>query len=337
MNEHKPIWTRPPKNVTEEEYHEFYKAFSRDSSKPMTYLHFRAEGDVDFRSILYVPEKAPPNLLQSTEAHIKSIKLFVRRVFITDELLDFIPKYLGFLKGLVDSDDLPLNVSRETLQQHRLLKLIRKKVIHKALEMIKLLSKDEEKYEKFLKEFGTNLKLGVIEDTRNRKKLLKLLRFHSSHSDKLTTMEDYVKRMKKNQPQIYFLTGGSLDEIKKSPFVELAVARGYEVLYLDEPIDEYMVQGLPEYERKPFQNVAKDGLKFGDEDEKSKEKAEELTTKFKPLAEYLQSALDKFIEKVVVSTRLTTSPCAIIASQFGWSGRQGILIFCCVVKMMCVY
>lgn len=164
MNPSKPIWTRDPKNVTEAEYTEFYQNFGKDEKAPMTYTHFRAEGDIDFKAILFVPSKAPANMLQSTDLHIKAIKLFVKRVFITDELLDFLPKYLAFLKGLVDSDDLPLNVSRETLQKHRLLKSIKKKVISKALELIRKLSADETKYEEFLKEYGTSLKLGAIED-----------------------------------------------------------------------------------------------------------------------------------------------------------------------------
>jgi heat shock protein beta len=322
MNPNKPLWTRPISNITDQEYKDFYKSFSRDSSDPMAHIHFQAEGDVEFRSLLYIPSKAPPNHLNTADAHIRSIKLFVRRVFITDELLDFIPKYLGFLKGLVDSDDLPLNVSRETLQQHRLLKMMRRKVVTKALEMIAKLAEDETKYEEFLKEFSTNMKLGVIEDSKNRKKLIKLLRFRTSFSEKRTSLDDYLKRMKKGQSQIYLLTGPSLEEIKKSPFVELVIARGYEVLYLDEPIDEYVLQNVHEYEKKSFQNVAKEGLKFGDESEKTKEKVEELTKKFKPLTDYLTNSLNKFVEKVEISTRLTSSPSAIVASQFGWSGNM---------------
>eukprot|EP00158_Paraphelidium_tribonemae_P009981 Partr_v1_DN29021_c0_g1_i2_m58796 putative Heat shock protein len=322
MNAYKPIWTRDPKNISEKEYVEFYKSFAKDDKSPLSHIHFKAEGDVEFRSILYIPEKAAPNALQSADAQLKAIKLFVKRVFITDELIDFIPKWLSFMKGLVDSDDLPLNVSRENLQQHRLLKLIQRKVIRKGIELIKNISEDEDKYKTFLKEFGTYLKLGVIEDAKNKKKLLKLLRFHSSNSDSMVGLEDYRERMKKGQQQVFFLTGSSLVEIKKSPFVEKITARGYEVLYLDEPIDEYLIQSVHDYERLPFQNVAKEGLKFGDESEESKELEEELNAKFKPLAEYLTGVLSKNVEKVVISSRLTTSPCAIVASQYGWSGNM---------------
>lgn len=217
---------------------------------------------------------------------------------------------------------MPLNVSRETLQQHRLLKMIRRKVIRKALDLIKSLSEDEEKYEEFLKQYSTNLKLGVIEDVKNRKKLMKLLRFHSSHEDKRTSLEDYVSRMKKKQRQIYFLTGNTLEEIKKSPFVELVIARGFEVLYMDEPIDEYVLQSVRDFDRKGFQNVAKDGLKFGDESVEVKKKREELNEKFRPLADYLSAILSKWVGKVDISNRLTTSPCAIVAAQAGWSGNM---------------
>ncbi|KAI3648397.1 hypothetical protein MP228_006251 [Amoeboaphelidium protococcarum] len=326
MNPSKPIWTRDPKNVTEKEYQEFYRQFGKDTQDPMSYIHFNAEGDVDFKSLLFIPSKAPSNMLQIPDLHIKAIKLFVKRVFITDELLDFLPKYLGFLKGLVDSDDLPLNVSRETLQKHRTLKAIRRKIVRKALDMIRKLSMDDEKYEQFLKEYGTNLKLGAIEDSQNKKVLTRLLRFHSSKTSssdkKRTSLESYVKRMKKGQEQIFFLTGPSLEEIKRSPFVERIIARGYEVLYLDEPIDEYLVQSIPDFEKKRFQNVAKDGLKFGDESDESQDKLDALNTEYKPLTEYFKTVLGSQIDKVSVSNRLTKSPCAIVASQYGWSGNM---------------
>jgi len=284
-------------------------------------MHFKAEGEVDFKSILFIPSTAPPMLLQNPDNHIKAIKLYVRRVFITDELLDFIPKYLGFLKGIVDSDDLPLNVSRETLQQHRLLRLIKRKVVHKALEMIKKLSEDSGKYEKFLKQYGTSLKIGALEDEKNRKKLLHLLRFSSSFKSKKTSLEDYVSRMKEGQEQIYFVTGGSMYEIKNSPFVERVLARGYEVIYADEPIDEYLFQHARQFKGFDFQNVAKEGLKLG-EDDLTQEQLAALEEKFQPLTAYFQKVLTDRIEKVNISTRLTTSACALVAAKHGWTGNM---------------
>jgi len=326
MNQNKPIWTRSPKSVTSTEYIEFFKAFTKDTTEPLTYIHFRAEGEVDFRSILYIPGKAPPNHLNKVEEVLRNIKLFVRRVFITDELVEFLPRWLNFIKGLIDSDDLPLNVSRETLQQHAMLKIIKKKIIHKSIEMIKNLSKNETQYGTFLKEFGANLKLGIIEDVGNRKKLSKLLKFPSSYTKKNghgpTFLEDYVKRMKKGQEQIYFLTGESISAIEKSPFVETLISRGYEVLYLAEPIDEYLVSAFTDFNGKKFQNVAKAGLKFGDEDDETLEEEKKLNEEFKPLATLLSKKLSDSIEKVVVSNRLTTSPCAIVAQEYGWSGNM---------------
>lgn len=231
MNENKPIWIRSPKKVTETEYKEFYRAFTKETKDPMNWIHFKAEGEVDFRSILYIPSKSPSGFLTKSEEITRNIKLFVRRVFITDELADFLPRYLGFLRGLVDSDDLPLNVSRETLQQSAILRLIKKKIIGKAMEMFKKMSENEEEWDKFIREYGIALKLGITEDNANRKKLSKLVRFRSSFSDtKLTSLDDYVKRMKKNQPQIYVCTGNDINEIKRSPFLEKLLGRGYEVL-----------------------------------------------------------------------------------------------------------
>ncbi|KAJ3217025.1 hypothetical protein HK099_005618, partial [Clydaea vesicula] len=328
MNENKPIWNRPAKEITEQEYKEFYQIFAKDTTDPASWIHFKAEGEVDFRGLLFIPAKAPPNFLQKADDVAKNIKLFVRKVFITDELLDFLPRYLSFLKGLIDSDDLPLNVSRETLQHSAMLKLIKKKVIGKAMEMLKKLSKDDDKWESFIKEYGTALKLGIIEDTSNRKKLSKLIRFHTSHVEengesKMTSLDDYVSRMKKGQPQIYVCTGADLDEIKRSPFTEKLLGRGYEVLYLPDAIDEYVVQSLNEYDGKKLQSIAKAGLKYGDEEStESKNTKEAQAEQFKPLTEFLQTTLSAYVDKVTISNLLTKSPCAIIASEHGITGTM---------------
>uniref|UniRef100_A0A672I1I9 Endoplasmin n=1 Tax=Salarias fasciatus TaxID=181472 RepID=A0A672I1I9_SALFA len=323
MNDIKPIWQRPAKEVEEDEYKAFYKTFSKDSDDPLAHIHFTAEGEVTFKSILFVPTSAPRGLFDEYGSKKNDyIKLFVRRVFITDDFNDMMPKYLNFVKGVVDSDDLPLNVSRETLQQHKLLKVIRKKLVRKTLDMIKKIA--EEQYnEKFWKEFGTNIKLGVIEDHSNRTRLAKLLRFQTSNSQtELASLEQYVERMKEKQDKIYFMAGTSRKEAESSPFVERLLKKGYEVVYLTEPVDEYCIQALPEFDGKRFQNVAKEGVKF-DESEKAKEKREALEKEYEPLTTWLKDkALKDKIEKAVLSQRLTNSPCALVASQYGWSGNM---------------
>uniref|UniRef100_A0A4W4GU98 Endoplasmin n=1 Tax=Electrophorus electricus TaxID=8005 RepID=A0A4W4GU98_ELEEL len=323
MNDIKPIWQRPAKEVEEDEYKAFYKTFSRDSDEPMSHIHFTAEGEVTFKSILFIPATAPRGLFDEYGSKKNDfIKLFVRRVFITDDFHDMMPKYLNFIKGVVDSDDLPLNVSRETLQQHKLLKVIRKKLVRKTLDMIKKIA--EEQYnDKFWKEFGTNIKLGVIEDHSNRTRLAKLLRFQTSHSEtELASLEQYVERMKEKQDKIYFMAGTSRKEAESSPFVEALLKKGYEVVYLTEPVDEYCIQALPEFDGKRFQNVAKEGVKF-DESDKAKEKREALEKEFEPLTTWMKdTSLKDKIEKAVLSQRLTKSPCALVASQYGWSGNM---------------
>ncbi|XP_064785267.1 endoplasmin-like [Oncorhynchus masou masou] len=323
MNDIKPIWTRPAKEVEEDEYKAFYKTFSKDTDEPLSHIHFTAEGEVTFKSILFVPAAAPRGMFDEYGTKKNDfIKLFVRRVFITDDFNDMMPKYLNFVRGVVDSDDLPLNVSRETLQQHKLLKVIRKKLVRKTLDMIKKIA--EEQYnDKFWKEFGTNIKLGVIEDHSNRTRLAKLLRFQTSNSDTvLASLEQYVERMKDKQDKIYFMAGTSRKEAESSPFVESLLKKGYEVIYLTEPVDEYCVQALPEFDGKRFQNVAKEGIKF-DESDKAKESREALEKEYEPLTTWMKdNALKDKIEKAILSQRLTKSPCALVASQYGWSGNM---------------
>uniref|UniRef100_A0A8C6WVZ5 Heat shock protein 90, beta (grp94), member 1 n=1 Tax=Neogobius melanostomus TaxID=47308 RepID=A0A8C6WVZ5_9GOBI len=293
MNDIKPIWQRPAKE---------------DSDDPLGHIHFTAEGEVTFRSILFIPASAPRGLF---DEYGSKKMITSRRVFITDDFNDMMPKYLNFVKGVVDSDDLPLNVSRETLQQHKLLKVIRKKLVRKTLDMIKKIA--EEQYnEKFWKEFGTNIKLGVIEDHSNRTRLAKLLRFQTSNSET------------EKQDKIYFMAGTSRKEAESSPFVESLLKKGYEVIYLTEPVDEYCIQALPEFDGKRFQNVAKEGVKF-DESEKAKEKRETLDKEFEPLTTWLKDKAlkDKVDEQFSCSfSRLTDSPCALVASQYGWSGNM---------------
>lgn len=320
INSAKPIWQRKMNEITDDEYNEFYKTVTRDRQDPLARTHFTAEGELTFKSLLFVPSKQPSDSFNRYGQTTDNIKLYVRRVFITDDFKDMLPNYLSFLRGVVDSDDLPLNVSRENLQQHKLLKVIKKKLIRKALEMFRKIP--ELDYPVFWKEYSTNIKLGVIEDAANRSRLAKLLRFPSSldsSPDKLVSLAEYVMRMKDKQKAIFYIAGQGLDEVKNSPFVERLLKKGYEILYLTEPVDEYAISSLTEFEGKKFQNVAKEGLTL---DEDVAEKAA-LEKEFEPLMKWLQeSALKTKISKAQISERLVDTPMALVASQFGWTGNM---------------
>ncbi|XP_064487008.1 endoplasmin-like isoform X1 [Ornithodoros turicata] len=320
INSAKPLWTRKPADIKEEEYEEFYKAITKDTNPPLTKTHFVAEGELTFKSLLYVPSVQPSESFNRYGGKVDHIRLYVRRVFITEDFQDMMPSYLNFIRGVVDSDDLPLNVSREMLQQHKLLKVIKKKLVRKALDMLKKLPADE--YKRFWKEYSTNIKLGIIEDTSNRTRLAKLVRFHSSAVKGLVSLSDYVSRMKDKQEHIYYIAGSSLDEVKRSPFVERLLKKGYEILYLTEPVDEYSISSLTEFEGKKFQNVAKEGLKL-EESQQAKDAKDRLNEMFEPLTKWLEEdAFKGRILKAMVSERLSTSPCALVANQFGWTGNM---------------
>lgn len=322
MNDSKPIWTRKPTEVTQDEYNDFYKSLTKDTAEPLTQTHFIAEGEVTFKSLLFVPKVQPSESFNKYGSKSDNIKLYVRRVFITDEFNDMMPNYLNFIRGVVDSDDLPLNVSRETLQQHKLIKVIKKKLVRKALDLLKKLEGEE--YEKFWKEYSTNIKLGVMEDPGNRARLAKLLRFQSSHGKegKLTSLSDYSTRMKPKQEWIYYIAASNRAEAEKSPFIERLVARGYEVLFLVEAVDEYSISALPEFDGTKFQNVAKEGFTLP-ESEEAKAKFDELKNKFEPLAKWFNDiGLKDKITKAFASEKLTNTPCALVASMFGWTGNM---------------
>ncbi len=324
VNDAKPIWTRKPDDIEEEEYSEFYKSITKDQNGPLTQTHFVAEGEVTFKSLLFVPLQQPSESFNKYGQQPEQIKLYVRRVFITDDFRDMMPHYLAFVRGVVDSDDLPLNVSRETLQQHKLLKVIKKKLVRKTLDMIKKIP--DEKYGQFWQEYSTNIKLGVMEDSANRTRLAKLLRFRSS-SGGLTSLSEYVERMKDKQEHIFYMAGSSLAEVHASPFVERLLKKGYEVLYLTEPVDEYAVSSLPEFEGKKFQNVAKEGFSIDGDTETGKQRKEELKERFEPLMKWMQEdALKDHVLRAEISERLDKSPCALITSRFGWTANMQRII-----------
>lgn len=373
VNEVKAIWTRSKDDISDEEYESFYHSLQKtDITDPLTWIHFQAEGELEFKSILYVPGQAPRDLYTRFENKKADIKLYVRKVLITDDFDEFLPRYLNFIAGVVDSDDLPINVSRETLQENKILRVIRKKLVRKVLEMLrKLAEKDDDEddgdddeddevadtsadaesdaetkkgseesteeegeeeeeeegnaaYNKFWEEFGKNIKLGVMDDAANRGKLVKLLRFVTSQSDgKWTSLEQYVDRMKDWQDTIYYIAAENAEACEKSPFMEKMRAKGLEVLYFVDALDEYMVSHISEFDGKKLVSITKEGIKFGDEDESLMQKREQLyADKYVALTTALKTLYGDKISRVTMSQRVVDSPAVMVTSQWGYSANM---------------
>jgi len=366
VNTQKAIWLRAKEDVTEEEYTEFYKSISKDYLDPLAYTHFNAEGEIEFKSILFLPKKAPFDMMDNYWTKKSEVKLFVRRVLVAEKFDELLPRYLNFVRGVVDSDDLPLNVSREQLQQNKIMKVISKKLVRKVLELMKKLAKEEESgddedeekedeeekkdeakeeekkdkkdeegtWTKFWKEFNKNLKMGCYEDDSNRSKLSKLLRFRTTKSeDKEVSLDKYLDRMQESQESIYFMSGDSIDTMKKAPALQIFKKKDLEVLMLDDHLDEPCLQKLADYEGKKFVSIQKADVKL-DETEDEKKKFSKIKDMYKPLTDWWKEKLTDLtekgamkdagvkIEKVEVSKRLTDSPVVVVTSQFGYSAQQ---------------
>ena len=324
VNLAKPLWMRSPKEVTDEEYSEFYKTTFKQYDEPMAKVHFSLEGQVEFRAMLFVPSSVPWELSQDMfNEKVKPMKLFVKRVFISDNFEEeLLPRWLSFLKGMVDSEDLPLNVSRELLQKSRVLSIISKRLVRKALDMMEELSKDEEKFEKLTSNFGRYIKVGLIEDKDNKDAILKLASFTTSANDKPSTLPAYVSRMKEGQKQIYYLSGASKSAAMASPVLERLKKQGYEVLFALDQIDEIALQGVGKFMDYDVVDAAKENADLGESSEEEKEAEEKAKEELKATTEFLKTALGARVDKVAVSARLETSPSALVQPQWGMSPQM---------------
>lgn len=317
INHVKPIWTKKPEDVTQDEYNNFYKSFTKEYMDPVAYKHFNTEGQLELNSILYLPDSNGMNMFQQNNDVKNEIKLYVRKVFIKDNCEGLLPTWLNFMKGIVDSNDIPLNVSRELLQQNKIIKSISKVLVKKSIELFNEIAEDDEKYKKFYDLYSKMLKLGVHEDTVNRDKLTKLLRYYSlNSSENFISLDNYLENMQETQTTIYYITGQSREAISNSPFIEKCKKRGEDVLYFTDPIDEYMVNSVGEYSGKKLVDLSKEGLLLDEEATKKR------TEEYKEFIDFFKNKLGSKVNDVKITDRLDSVPCMLSSAQFGWTANM---------------
>jgi molecular chaperone HtpG len=322
VNQASALWARPKSEITEEQYREFYKHVAHDFDPPLAWTHAKVEGKQEYTLLLYIPQRAPFDLWDRDHRH--GVKLYVQRVFIMDDAEQLVPAYLRFVRGVIDSNDLPLNVSREILQESKVVEAIRAGAVKRVLSLLEdLAENDKDKYAAFWKEFGRVFKEGIGEDYGNRERVAKLCRFSSTYTDAeehTVSLADYVARMKEGQDKIYYITADTFAAAKNSPHLEIFRKKGVEVLLLTDRVDEWVVNSLPEFEGKPLQSVAKGDLDLGQlEDEAEKKEQEKETTEFKDLTTRIQEVLGEKVKEVRITHRLTSSPACLVSDQYGMS------------------
>ncbi|MCF7854852.1 MAG: molecular chaperone HtpG [Candidatus Pacebacteria bacterium] len=321
LNSQKAIWARPRNEITQEEYSEFYKHVSHDFQDPLKVIHWNVEGATEFRALLFLPEKAPFDFFTQSDNQSRGIQLYVKRVFITDNCEALVPSYLRFLRGVVDSSDLPLNISRETLQEEKVIRIIRKNLIKKVLDTLEeVKDKDRDQYVTFWKEFGKVLKEGIHLDLGNRERLQHITLFESSKTDagSFTSMDDYIERMPEEQEAIYYITGESRELLEQSPLLEAFRKHEIEVLLMTDPVDEWVVQSMTSYQDKPLKSIAKGDIDvdaIGKDEEEIKEAKEKTEKQYKQLIAFFKDTLKDKVKDIKLSQRLTDSPCCLVSDE----------------------
>lgn len=322
VNKEKPIWCRNNKEITDDEYSDFYKSITADYDTYLDYCHFIVEGQVEFKGLLYIPKRSPIDLFDGQTKRKGMIKLYSRKVFITDDCEDLLPEYLKFVRGVIETEDIPLNISRETLQQNKIIKVIGKNIMKKVFEMFNRISDDPEKFRTFYEQYNKSIKLGVHEDSTYRDKLVPLLRYETTNSNgDLISFDDYIENMKPGQPSIYYITAESVKSIINSPFLEKLRSKDYEVVYMCDALDEYITQQVKDYKDKKLVCVTKENIDIGS-DELEKEEFEKLKVEYKNVCDYMKSTLSDEVEKVILSNKLSDSPCILSTSDFGWTANM---------------
>ena len=326
INEQKPIWSRDKSEITDKEYTNFYKNITGDWDTPLAVKHITVKDETNFSFLLFVPSRAPTNLF-GDNAKQRNLRLYVRRVFVSDDSEQLIPNWMRFIRGIVDSEDLPLTISREMLQKNEILDRIKREIEDKAIELFSEIAEDKEKFTEFYKHFSKCLKLGLRESRKKlHTRIASLFRFRSTHSDKETvSFDDYISRMKDKQQGIYYITGETYESIKDSPFVEKLKAQNSECLYLCDPMDEYVVQTLSEYKNKILINVSQEKIIF-ETTKDDQELLDKYEVKLKILKEYIYKTLVGLVENVIVSTRLISSPCCISTNSSGFSANMASIL-----------